>query len=63
MAKKLVRSTGESAAWAAILTLLVDLGKAQLQKGHDINGAPVTQENFASVNRARAVLKELQTPP
>lgn len=47
----------------AILTLLVDLAKAQLQTGHDINGQPVTQEDFAIVNRARTTLKQRQSPP
>jgi hypothetical protein len=63
MPKKLVRSAGDSSTITAILTLLVDAGKAQLQKGHDVNGRPVTKEDFAIVNRARATLKERQSRP
>lgn len=63
MTKKLVRSAGESSTITAILTLLVEVGKAQLMKGHDVNGRPVTREDFAIVNRARATLKERQSQP
>lgn len=63
MTKKLVGSAGESSTLAAILTLLVDVAKQQLQTGQDINGRPVTQEDFAIVNRARARLKDMQPPP
>jgi hypothetical protein len=63
MSKKLVRSAGESAVMAAILTLLIDIGKDCLKQGHDINGAPVTPANFAALNRARALRDELQAPP
>jgi hypothetical protein len=60
MTKKLVRIAGDSSTITAILTLLVEIGKAQLQTGHDVNGRPVTQEDFAIVNRARATLRRLK---
>lgn len=54
MSKKLVRTPEEIEALEAILTPLIDLAKDRLQKGTDIDGRPVTCEDFAIVNRARA---------
>jgi hypothetical protein len=54
MGKKLVRSPDEIKALEAILTPLIDVAKERLQQGTDINGRPVTPEDFAIVNRARA---------
>jgi len=45
----------------SVLKALYELGKKQSQTGFDVNGRPLTQKDFAILNRARAQMEPKTT--
>jgi hypothetical protein len=60
MTKKLVGSPNDQTILVAILTVLIDVAKAQLSTGHHDDGTPVRQHDFKVLNDSRALRDRLR---
>lgn len=60
MAKKLIGTPNDQTILVAILTVLIDVAKAQVSTGQHDDGTPVTQHDFQVLNDSRALRDRLR---
>lgn len=59
MTKKLIRTPNDQTILVAILTVLIDVAKAQVSTGHHDDGTPVSQHDFKVLNDSRTLRDRL----